>query len=78
MAYLDILFSNIHLHINLMKKLLLVVIALLAFGSLGGVLLAGLNIYTRSTTPVDTEQTQPNRSPAQQFPALPDSSPSTK
>ncbi|MFV5933233.1 hypothetical protein ACLIJZ_01065 [Proteus mirabilis] len=62
-----------------MKKLLLVVIALLAFGSLGGVFLAGLNIYTRSTTPpVDTEQTQPNRSPAQQFPALPDSSPSTK
>lgn len=61
-----------------MKKIIIVVIALLAFGSIGGVFLAGLNIYTRSTTPLEPEQTQPNTSPAQQFPSIPDSSPSAK
>lgn len=61
-----------------MKKILLVVIALLAFGSLSGVFLAGLNIYTRSTTPIETEQAQPESAPAQQFPAMPSSSPTTK
>ncbi|WP_109398102.1 hypothetical protein [Proteus faecis] len=61
-----------------MKKIIIVIIALLAFGSIGGIFLAGLNIYTRSTTPIETEQTQPEISPTQQFPAIPDSSPSTK
>ncbi len=69
---------NIHLQMNIMKKIIIVIIALLAFGSIGGVFLAGLNIYTRSTTPIETEQTQPETSPAQQFPAIPDSSPSAK
>ncbi len=63
---------------NIMKKIIIVIIALLAFGSIGGIFLAGLNIYTRSTTPIETEQTQPEISPTQQFPAIPDSSPSTK
>lgn len=35
----------------MLKKAFIIVIALCAFGSLGGVFLAGLNIYTRSTTP---------------------------
>ncbi|BEN86941.1 hypothetical protein AB6V67_09025 [Serratia marcescens] len=35
----------------MLKKAFVIVIALCAFGSLGGVFLAGLNIYTRSTTP---------------------------
>lgn len=63
---------------NIMKKIIIVIIALLAFGSIGGVFLAGLNIYTRSTTPIEDKQTLPETSPAQQFPAIPDSSPSTK
>lgn len=63
---------------NIMKKIIIVVIALLAFGSIGGIFLAGLNIYTRSTTPIENKQAQPETSPAQQFPAIPDSSPSTK
>ncbi|MEY1272531.1 hypothetical protein [Proteus mirabilis] len=61
-----------------MKKLLIIVIVLLAFGSLGGVFLAGLNIYTRSTTPLETEQTQPAPTPTEQFPAIPDNSSATK
>ncbi len=69
---------NIHLQMNIMKKIIIVIIALLAFGSIGGVFLAGLNIYTRSTTPIETEQAQPETSPTQQFPAIPDSSPSAK
>lgn len=69
---------NIHLQMNIMKKIIIVIIALLAFGSIGGVFLAGLNIYTRSTTPIETEQTQPETSLTQQFPAIPDSSPSAK
>lgn len=69
---------NIHLQMNIMKKIIIVIIALLAFGSIGGVFLAGLNIYTRSTTPIETEQTQPETSPTQQFPAIPDSSHSAK
>lgn len=39
------------------KKAFLIVIALCAFGSLGGVFLAGLNIYTRSTTPLEESTT---------------------
>ncbi|HEI8865809.1 hypothetical protein [Serratia sp. AKBS12] len=35
----------------MLKKAFVIIIALCAFGSLGGVFLAGLNIYTRSTTP---------------------------
>lgn len=35
----------------MLRKAFIIVIALCAFGSLGGVFLAGLNIYTRSTTP---------------------------
>lgn len=69
---------NIHLQMNIMKKIIIVIIALLAFGSIGGVFLAGLNIYTRSTTPIETEKTQPETSPTQQFPAIPDSPPFAK
>ncbi|MEB7883478.1 hypothetical protein [Serratia fonticola] len=39
------------------KKAFLIVIALCAFGSLGGVFLAGLNMYTRSTTPQEETTT---------------------
>ena len=39
------------------KKAFLIIIALCAFGSLGGVFLAGLNIYTRSTTPQEATTT---------------------
>ncbi|AML59432.1 hypothetical protein [Serratia rubidaea] len=35
----------------MLKKAFVIIIALCALGSLGGVFLAGLNIYTRSTTP---------------------------
>jgi hypothetical protein len=35
----------------MLKKAFIVVVILCAFGSVGGVFLAGLNIYTRSTTP---------------------------
>lgn len=35
----------------MLKKSFIVIIALCAFSSLGGVFLAGLNMYTRSTTP---------------------------
>lgn len=69
---------NIHLQMDIMKKIIIVIIALLAFGSIGGVFLAGLNIYTRSTTPIETEKAQHETSPAQQFPAIPDSSSSAK
>ncbi|AGP43656.1 hypothetical protein SOD10_33610 [Serratia plymuthica] len=37
----------------MLKKAFIIVIALAAFGSLGGVFLAGLNMYTRSTTPLE-------------------------
>ena len=39
------------------KKAFLIVIALCAFGSLSGVFLAGLNMYTRSTTPQEETAT---------------------
>lgn len=42
----------------MLKKALVIVIALCAFGSLGGVFLAGLNIYTRSTTPQEQTTTE--------------------
>lgn len=35
----------------MLKKVLVIVITLCALGSLGGVFLAGLNIYTRATVP---------------------------
>ncbi|CND96177.1 hypothetical protein QVN42_00015 [Yersinia nurmii] len=37
------------------KKLLIALFAVMAMSSLGGVFLAGLNMYTRSTTPQETE-----------------------
>ncbi|AJI94909.1 hypothetical protein NE897_07830 [Yersinia ruckeri] len=37
------------------KKLLIALFAVMALSSLGGVFLAGLNMYTRSTTPLETE-----------------------
>ncbi|WP_431223122.1 hypothetical protein ACQ86O_23725 [Serratia sp. L9] len=52
----------------MLKKAFLVVIALCAFGSLGGVFLAGLNIYTRSTTPQEQTAT-PTETPANTAPA---------
>ncbi|CAI1546588.1 hypothetical protein [Serratia fonticola] len=42
------------------KKAFLIVIALCAFGSLSGVFLAGLNMYTRSTTPQEETTTTNN------------------
>lgn len=41
----------------MLKKAFIIVIALAAFGSLGGVFLAGLNMYTRSTTPIEENTT---------------------
>ncbi|MGO2305837.1 MAG: hypothetical protein ACTH5W_14185 [Providencia sp.] len=41
-----------------MKKLAIAICALFAFGSVGGIVLAGMNIYTRSTTPLEQGQTQ--------------------
>lgn len=42
-----------------MKMVVIALFALCAFGSIGGVFLAGMNIYTRSTTPI--EQNQPEQ-----------------
>ncbi|EKT61758.1 hypothetical protein [Providencia burhodogranariea] len=42
-----------------MKKLVIALFALCAFFSIGGTVLAGMNIYTRSTTPL--EQSQPEQ-----------------
>ncbi|EKT58314.1 hypothetical protein [Providencia sneebia] len=36
-----------------MKKVVILLCALCAFGSVGGIVLAGMNIYTRSTTPIE-------------------------
>ncbi|AVX37507.1 hypothetical protein CS535_05295 [Yersinia massiliensis] len=41
--------------IIMLRKALIILIAIMALSSLGGVFLAGLNIYTRSTTPQETE-----------------------
>ncbi|OCQ51846.1 hypothetical protein Ppb6_02961 [Photorhabdus australis subsp. thailandensis] len=53
-----------------MKKPLLTFIAILfAFGSIGGVFLAGLNMYTRSTTPIEpptSQQQETTTAPVQQ------------
>lgn len=50
-----------------MKKLLLIIIILFSIGSIGGVFLAGLNMYTRSTTPVEEpQQTQQENAPVEQ------------
>ncbi|CAI0896128.1 hypothetical protein [Serratia entomophila] len=52
----------------MLKKAFVIVIALCAFGSLGGVFLAGLNIYTRSTTPLE-ENAAASDASASQAPA---------
>ncbi|HDL7230119.1 TPA: hypothetical protein PXM99_001417 [Yersinia enterocolitica] len=44
----------------MLRKALIILIAVMALSSLGGVFLAGLNIYTRSTTQLETETTQPS------------------
>jgi len=41
-----------------MKKVVIALCALCAFGSVGGIVLAGMNIYTRSTTPLEQGQPQ--------------------
>ncbi|BBV07652.1 hypothetical protein BML2537_11460 [Providencia stuartii] len=41
-----------------MKKVVIALCALCAFGSIGGIVLAGMNIYTRSTTPIEQSQAQ--------------------
>lgn len=41
-----------------MKKVVIALCALCAFGSVGGIVLAGMNIYTRSTTPIEQGQQQ--------------------
>ncbi|MFZ1873059.1 MAG: hypothetical protein WAU54_09810 [Chania sp.] len=52
----------------MLKKAFVIVIALCAFGSLGGVFLAGLNIYTRSTTPLEATPVS-SEAPASTAPA---------
>ncbi|WP_454877737.1 hypothetical protein [Serratia inhibens] len=52
----------------MLKKAFIIVIALAAFGSLGGVFLAGLNMYTRSTTPLE-ESTSSNDAAVSTAPA---------
>lgn len=48
-----------------MKKVVIALCALCAFGSVGGIVLAGMNIYTRSTTPLEQGQPQsPSALPA--------------
>ncbi|WP_408063833.1 hypothetical protein [Yersinia pseudotuberculosis] len=42
----------------MLRKTLIILIAVMALSSLGGVFLAGLNIYTRSTTPHETNATE--------------------
>ncbi|ARB86795.2 hypothetical protein FOC38_07490 [Yersinia intermedia] len=42
----------------MLRKALIILIAIMALSSLGGVFLAGLNIYTRSTTPHETETSE--------------------
>ncbi|WP_214054961.1 hypothetical protein [Photorhabdus caribbeanensis] len=52
-----------------MKKFLIIFIAIFAFGSIGGVFLAGLNMYTRSTTPLESptnQQQETTTAPTQQ------------
>ncbi|BCU91370.1 hypothetical protein YP72344_28650 [Yersinia pseudotuberculosis] len=44
--------------IIMLRKTLIILIAVMALSSLGGVFLAGLNIYTRSTTPHETNATE--------------------
>ncbi|CAE13816.1 unnamed protein product [Photorhabdus laumondii subsp. laumondii TTO1] len=54
---------------TIMKKLLIIFIAIFAFGSIGGVFLAGLNMYTRSTTPIESltsQQPETTTAPVQQ------------
>ncbi|MEX9783794.1 hypothetical protein [Providencia manganoxydans] len=41
-----------------MKMVVIALFALCAFGSVGGIVLAGMNIYTRSTTPIEQNQSQ--------------------
>ncbi|OKP04817.1 MULTISPECIES: hypothetical protein [Xenorhabdus] len=50
-----------------MKKILLIIIILFSIGSIGGIFLAGMNIYTRSTTPIEApQQTQQENAPTGQ------------
>ncbi|CNE10003.1 Uncharacterised protein [Yersinia similis] len=42
----------------MLRKTLIILIAVMALSSLGGVFLAGLNIYTRSTTPHEADVTK--------------------
>ncbi|AHK20491.1 hypothetical protein BF17_15145 [Yersinia similis] len=42
----------------MLRKTLIILIAVMALSSLGGVFLAGLNIYTRSTTPHEADVTE--------------------
>jgi hypothetical protein len=42
----------------MLRKALIILITIMALSSLSGVFLSGLNIYTRSTTPHETETTK--------------------
>ncbi|KLN97109.1 hypothetical protein VK86_06010 [Moellerella wisconsensis] len=42
----------------LMKKVFIALFALCALASIGGTMLAGMNIYTRSTTPIEQQPSQ--------------------
>ncbi|MBP1128623.1 hypothetical protein JOE25_000166 [Serratia sp. PL17] len=56
----------------MLKKSFIIVIFLCAFGSLGGVFLAGLNMYTRSTTPQEeapSNEAAPTATPAESIQA---------
>ncbi|KPD02081.1 hypothetical protein [Moellerella wisconsensis] len=41
-----------------MKKVFIALFALCALASIGGTMLAGMNIYTRSTTPIEQQPSQ--------------------
>lgn len=53
----------------MLRKTLIILIAVMALSSLGGVFLAGLNIYTRSTTPHETNATETDATETSLVPA---------
>ncbi|GAE12584.1 hypothetical protein YP1_072_00070 [Yersinia pseudotuberculosis NBRC 105692] len=56
--------------IIMLRKTLIILIAVMALSSLGGVFLAGLNIYTRSTTPHETNATEADATETSLVPSI--------
>ncbi|WP_186375090.1 hypothetical protein [Yersinia similis] len=54
----------------MLRKTLIILIAVMALSSLGGVFLAGLNIYTRSTTPHEADVTKADVTEASPVPDI--------